>query len=246
MTDATLGRGPIGSAAPGELTWGDNLARSEEAASSGLAIQRASRDEKLLLSFAYRLIALCILLMIAPLMVAIAVAVFVHDRGPVFFAHTRIGQGGRPFKCLKFRSMCADAERRLAAHLASDPNANAEWQCQQKLRNDPRVTGVGRFLRRSSLDELPQLINVVRGEMSLVGPRPIVQAEIAKYRHRFKAYASVKPGITGLWQVMGRNDAKYSTRIALDCLYVSRRCAALDVVILLRTIPSVILYKGPC
>jgi lipopolysaccharide/colanic/teichoic acid biosynthesis glycosyltransferase len=197
-----------------------------------------------LLSFWHRLIAFIILVAIAPLMAAIALAVYAQDRGQIFFAHTRIGLHGRRFKCLKFRSMCLDAEHRLAAHLSADPEAREEWRCSQKLRNDPRITPMGRFLRRSSLDELPQLINVLRGEMSLVGPRPIVEAEVAKYNRRFRYYASVKPGITGLWQVSGRNNTPYRTRVALDCLYASRRCFAFDMIILLRTVPAVLLRQG--
>jgi lipopolysaccharide/colanic/teichoic acid biosynthesis glycosyltransferase len=192
------------------------------------------------------LLALLLLAAIAPLMAAIAVAVFAHDGGPAFFAHSRVGRGGARFKCLKFRSMCVDAEERLSRHLAADPQAREEWRRSQKLRNDPRVTPLGRFLRRSSLDELPQLINVVRGEMSLVGPRPIVEAEIANYGRRFPYYASVKPGITGLWQVGGRSDTPYRTRIALDSLYARRRGLALDMSILLRTVPVVLFRHGSC
>jgi exopolysaccharide production protein ExoY len=136
------------------------------------------------------------LMFLLPLMVVIAVAIFVQDGGPVFFAHRRIGRGGRPFYCLKFRSMAVGAEARLATLLASSPLARAEWARDHKLRYDPRITSLGAFLRRSSLDELPQLLNVLRGEMSIVGPRPIVEAEISRYGRRFRNYCSVKPGIT--------------------------------------------------
>jgi Undecaprenyl-phosphate galactose phosphotransferase WbaP len=189
-------------------------------------------------------IALLMLVFLAPLMIALAVAVFAQDGGPVFFAHRRVGRGGRHFHCLKFRSMAADAEERLADLLASDPAARVEWAADHKLRNDPRVTTLGAFLRRSSLDELPQLFNVIQGDMSLVGPRPIVEAEISKYGRRFRYYCAVKPGITGLWQVSGRNDVSYRTRVAMDCLYASRRTIWLDLALLAWTVPAVLSRRG--
>jgi exopolysaccharide production protein ExoY len=140
--------------------------------------------------------------------------------------------------------MAIDAEARLAEVLASDPIARAEWETDHKLRNDPRVTRLGAFLRKSSLDELPQLINVLKGEMSLVGPRPIVDAEAIKYGRRFRFYASVKPGITGLWQVSGRNDTTYRTRVAMDCIYATRRNVLMDAGILFATVPAVLMSRG--
>lgn len=190
------------------------------------------------------LIALVALIFLAPLMIAIAIAVYAQDGGPVVFAHRRIGRGGRHFKCLKFRSMAVDAQERLAQLLATDPAAREEWERDHKLRNDPRVTRLGAFLRKSSLDELPQLINVLRGEMSLVGPRPIVDAEAPKYGHRFRYYCAVKPGITGLWQVSGRNDTSYRSRVAMDCVYATHRNALLDAKIMLATVPAVLLSRG--
>lgn len=184
------------------------------------------------------------LLLVAPVMIAIGVAIFIQDGGPPMFAHRRIGQGGRAFLCLKFRTMAIDAQRRLDELLASNPMARAEWERDHKLRDDPRVTALGAFLRRSSLDELPQLLNVLRGEMNLVGPRPIVEAEIAKYGRRFRFYASVKPGITGLWQVSGRNDTGYRARITLDCVYARRRSLLLDGFIILATVPAVLSRRG--
>lgn len=177
-------------------------------------------------------------------MLLVAVAVYVQDGGPILFAHRRIGCNGRAFYCLKFRSMAVDAERRLADLLASDPAARAEWALDHKLRRDPRVTRLGAFLRKSSLDELPQLLNVLRGDMSLVGPRPIVEAEVAKYGHRFRDYCAVKPGITGLWQISGRNDTSYRTRVALDSLYARRRNVGLDAYILACTLPAVLTKRG--
>ena len=189
-------------------------------------------------------VALLALVFLLPIMLLVAMAVYAQDGGPILFAHRRIGLNGRTFYCLKFRSMAVDAEERLAAVLASDPAARAEWEQDHKLRRDPRVTPLGAFLRKTSLDELPQLFNVLRGEMSVVGPRPIVEAEVAKYGRWFPAYCAVKPGITGLWQVSGRNDTSYRTRVALDCVYARRRSFGLDAYIIAATVPAVLLRKG--
>jgi exopolysaccharide production protein ExoY len=189
-------------------------------------------------------IALVALVFLAPVMLGVAFAIFAQDGGPVVFAHRRIGRGGRYFYCLKFRSMAIDAEQRLADLLANDPVARAEWDKDHKLRNDPRVTRLGAFLRKSSLDELPQLFNVLKGEMSLVGPRPIVDAEVAKYGRRFASYCAVKPGITGLWQVSGRNDTSYRARVAMDCIYARQRNVLMDGVIIAATVPAVLMRKG--
>jgi lipopolysaccharide/colanic/teichoic acid biosynthesis glycosyltransferase len=196
------------------------------------------------LGIVYAAVAFIALILLIPLMTMIALAIFIQDGGPVIFAHSRVGQRRRMFPCLKFRTMAKDAEARLAELLASDPAARAEWEKDHKLRNDPRVTPLGRILRKSSLDELPQLINVIRGEMSLVGPRPIVEAEIPKYGRRIHDYYAVKPGLTGLWQVSGRNDVSYRTRVAMDCMYARRRSAALDAAIIARTIPAIFLRRG--
>jgi len=190
------------------------------------------------------MIALVALIFLSPLLIAVAAAIFVQDGGPVIFAHRRIGRGGRHFPCYKFRSMAVDAEARLQELLAKDPVARAEWEKDHKLRDDPRVTRLGAFLRKSSLDELPQLLNVLRGEMSLVGPRPIVDAETTKYGRRFRHYCAVKPGITGLWQVSGRNDTSYRTRVALDSLYAARRNVLLDAKVLVATVPAVLVARG--
>jgi len=189
-------------------------------------------------------VALLALVFLAPVMLAVGLAVFLQDGGPVVFAHRRIGRGGRYFHCLKFRSMAVDAEQRLAEILANDPSDRAEWEEHHKLRSDPRVTRLGAFLRRTSLDELPQLFNVLRGDMSLVGPRPIVDAEVAKYGRRFASYCAVKPGITGLWQVSGRTDTSYRARVAMDCIYARRRGLLMDAMIILATAPAVLLRRG--
>jgi lipopolysaccharide/colanic/teichoic acid biosynthesis glycosyltransferase len=189
-------------------------------------------------------IALAVLVLLAPLFIVVAAFVRAQDGGPALFAHERIGQGGRTFKCLKFRSMLTEADARLAAYLATNPAARAEWERDHKLRQDPRITRLGHFLRRSSIDELPQLFNVLRGEMSLVGPRPIVHAEVHRYGWRFRHYTAVKPGITGLWQVSGRNNTTYRRRVALDSAYGKTASLALYVGILLRTVPAVVLSRG--
>jgi exopolysaccharide production protein ExoY len=185
-----------------------------------------------------------LLLFILPVMAFVALSVFMHDGGPIFFSHRRVGRNGRSFFCLKFRSMAIDAEERLQNLLATDPAARAEWANDHKLKRDPRITPLGQFLRTSSLDELPQLFNVLRGEMSLVGPRPVVQAESVKYGRRFGSYCSVRPGITGLWQVSGRNDVSYRRRVAMDVLYARSKSLPLDFKILLLTVPAVLLKRG--
>jgi lipopolysaccharide/colanic/teichoic acid biosynthesis glycosyltransferase len=180
-----------------------------------------------------------------PLFVSVAL-VLAFQNGPILIGHRRIGLGGHSFKCLKFRSMVIDADERLARLLREDHVARDEWARNHKLRNDPRVTRVGRFLRRSSLDELPQLFNVLKGEMSIVGPRPIVEAEIARYGRRIAKYYSVKPGITGIWQVSGRNDVAYRTRVAMDCLYARSVRPSLYLWLVVATIPAVLSRRGSC
>lgn len=182
-----------------------------------------------------------LLVMILPLMAVIAVLVSL-DGGPVFYGHSRVGLGGRPFRCLKFRTMIVEAEECFEEYLSYHPGVVEEWAQTRKLRFDPRVTGIGKILRATSLDELPQLLNVLRGEMSLVGPRPVTRQEIALYGESAPLYASVRPGITGLWQVSGRNDLDYAARVALDARYVLERGAAMDLAILLRT-PAVVLRR---
>lgn len=184
------------------------------------------------------------LVFLAPLLGVVAVAVWLQDGGSCIYAQSRVGRGGETFKCLKFRSMLVDADKRLAELLATDPQARAEWDRDHKLRQDPRITALGSFLRRSSVDEIPQLVNVIRGEMSLVGPRPIVAAEVRRYGHYFRDYCSVTPGITGLWQVSGRNDVSYRRRVALDVTYARNKSLMLDLKILLATIPAVLLRRG--
>lgn len=188
--------------------------------------------------------ALALLAFLAPLMILIALLVYVSDPGPVIFAHRRVGRGGKMFPVYKFRSMVVDAESRLAELLARDPEARAQWNRDHKLKNDPRITAFGNFLRRSSLDELPQLINVIRGDMSLVGPRPISPAESERYGRYIREYWAVRPGITGLWQISGRNDVSYRRRVALDVAFARSYSLALYLRIAVMTVPAVIFARG--
>lgn len=183
-------------------------------------------------------------LLLLPLLGLIALAIKLESRGPVFFAHKRIGKNGQTFRAWKFRTMVHNADEVLRQTLETNPTARAEWERDQKLRNDPRITQVGRWLRRSSLDELPQIWNVLLGEMSLVGPRPIVQAEVERYGDRFALYTQVLPGITGLWQVSGRNDTGYAERVSLDTYYVRNWSPWLDLYLIARTFWAVLWSKG--
>jgi exopolysaccharide production protein ExoY len=189
-------------------------------------------------------IALLLLLLLALPMLVLA-ALVRSDGGPALFAHRRVGKGGRIFGCLKFRSMVVDAEARLAALLEHDAAAREEWASTRKLKNDPRVTRIGRFLRATSLDELPQLINVLKGEMSLVGPRPVTPAELAAhYGAAAEHYQLVRPGITGPWQVSGRNETSYDRRVALDVAYATQPSLLTDIRLLLATPAAVLMRRG--
>jgi Undecaprenyl-phosphate galactose phosphotransferase WbaP len=185
-----------------------------------------------------------ILVILSPLFIIVAVLVKLADPGPIMFCHTRVGYGGRKFQCLKFRSMVADADRLLRNRLESDPKARREWDRTQKLTNDPRITPIGKFLRQSSLDELPQLINVMRGEMSLVGPRPVAPSETKRYGDKLPLYLKARPGLTGIWQVSGRSNCVYNQRIEMDADYVTNWCFSRDVAILLRTPGAVFARRG--
>lgn len=167
-----------------------------------------------------------------------------QDGGPAIFAHKRVGQSGKMFNCYKFRSMRVDAEEQLRELLAEDPALRVEWEKEFKLKDDPRISPIGHFLRRTSLDELPQLFNVIKGEMSLVGPRPVVQAELARYGDDVDYFLMVRPGMTGLWQVSGRNDVDYDTRVYLDTWYVKNWSLWYDIAILFKTIKVVFKRKG--
>ncbi|AIO37690.1 sugar transferase [Burkholderia sp. AU19243] len=184
-----------------------------------------------------------LLVMLAPVLLGIAWLVR-RDGGPAIFGHERVGRDGRRFKCLKFRSMVTNADAVLKALLERDADARAEWDREFKLKHDVRITPIGRLLRKTSLDELPQLLNVLKGDMSLVGPRPIVEAELERYGADLRYYLMAKPGMTGLWQVSGRNDTDYATRVSLDVRYVREWSLRRDIGILFRTITVVVRGSG--
>jgi len=190
------------------------------------------------------LFAMSALVFLAPLLVVISLLIFLQDRHQPFYRHRRIGFHGRPIRVLKFRSMAIDSEARLQRLLAENPAARAEWEEGHKLKVDPRITGIGRFLRKSSLDELPQLWNILIGEMSLVGPRPIVTDEVSRYASAFPTYCRARPGLTGLWQISGRNDVSYRERVSLDVRYVKTQSFFGDIGVIVRTLPAVLLRRG--
>lgn len=174
----------------------------------------------------------------------LAATLIAAEGGPVFFIHQRVGRGGKPFGYLKFRTMRSDGDQELQRKLGADPVARREWETHRNFRNDTRVTRVGHFLRKHSLDDLPQLINVLLGEMSLVGPRPVVASELDFFGSMAPAYLSVRPGITGPWQVNGRSVVHYDRRVALDTAYVASRSFWGDLAILCRTVVAVLSGKG--
>ncbi|WP_240007213.1 sugar transferase [Pseudaquidulcibacter saccharophilus] len=184
------------------------------------------------------------LVFLAPVLFTVALFVYLQDGGPIFYGQDRIGKNGKKFKCYKFRSMLVDSAERLEKLLATDAEAREEWERDHKLKNDPRITKFGNFIRKTSLDEFPQLWNVIKGEMSLVGPRPIVYNEIVKYGSSFRYYKSVKPGITGMWQVSGRNNIDYVRRVAIDRKFVQSKSAFLYLYIIFATVPAVLAQKG--
>jgi len=188
-------------------------------------------------------LALLLLPALAPV-IAVLWALTRRDGGPGFFGHTRIGRNGRSFRCWKIRTMVVNAEAMLAAHLAADPEAAAEWARDFKLADDPRITPLGDLLRRTSLDELPQIWNVLKGEMSFVGPRPVPRVELRQYGRYRTAYLSLKPGITGLWQVSGRNDVTYDERVRMDVEYLQTMSLREDIRILVKTVGSVLGRTG--
>jgi exopolysaccharide production protein ExoY len=185
-------------------------------------------------------IALSGIVLLAPLLIICFVATVVTSPGPALFRHKRVGFNGRYFDCLKFRTMVTDAPERLRQLLESDPIAAAEWAANRKLHYDPRVTAIGAILRKSSLDELPQLFNVLRGDMSIIGPRPVTEEELVRYLTSIGDYLACRPGITGLWQVSGRSTTTYNKRVACDTFYARNWSMALDAKILIITIPSLL------
>jgi exopolysaccharide production protein ExoY len=185
-----------------------------------------------------------LLITLSPIFVVVALAIKLCDGGPVFFVHRRVGFLSRPFNCLKFRTMAIDTVERLKSFLAENKHHSREWSANRKLKSDPRLIPIGLILRRMSVDELPQLINVLRGDMSLVGPRPIVSDELAHYGPDAALYLSVRPGLTGAWQVSGRSDTTYKTRVGIDREYCLNWSTLRDITIIVRTVPAVLLARG--
>ena len=206
------------------------------------AARRAPSD------FLKRAMDLCIAIPMAiflvPAFIALAIIVYLDDPGPILFRHRRRGAGGKHFECVKFRTMVRNADRRLQEVLDADPALRREWEANHKLKDDPRLTGVGGVLRRYSLDELPQLWNIIRGEMSIVGPRPIVDDEVRRYGDDIEYYNMVRPGVIGLWQISGRSDTTYAERVEMDVEYAQRRNIFLDIGILISSIPAILSRKG--
>jgi exopolysaccharide production protein ExoY len=182
------------------------------------------------------------LVLAAPVLLLVALLIRVTLGGPTVYLHNRVGFGGKPFNCYKFRSMVANSDEVLRQYLTTNPDAAREWEEFRKLRNDPRVTVLGQMLRKSSLDELPQLFNILRGDMSCVGPRPIVKEELCRYGSHVGEYLRARPGLTGLWQVSGRSRTDYAQRVSLDSQYVRNWSAWLDLVILFRTAIAVMRF----
>lgn len=199
------------------------------------------RWEKSVIDFVF---ALFLSIVSIPLFIIIPVLIKITSSGPVFYRHKRLGKGGREFYIWKFRTMFNDAEKRLQALFADNPEAEKEWKRSFKLANDPRITPLGRILRRTSLDELPQIFNVFRGEMSVVGPRPITDAEIRYYGVHYELFKRAKPGITGLWQCSGRSETSYERRVALDCQYILNWSPWIDFWVMINTIGAVCFMKG--
>ena len=184
---------------------------------------------------------LAVLTLGSPLFLLLAALVMLSSPGPVFYVQRRIGRGYKEFGCIKFRTMRPDADRILSRVLAQSPQLRAEFRKDFKLKSDPRITRIGRFLRRSSLDELPQFLNVLKGDMSVVGPRPIVQGEVERYGRHMDEVLAVRPGLTGIWQVSGRNNLSYPIRVKMDVSYARRRSVLIDLAIIVCTV-GVILF----
>jgi len=192
------------------------------------------------------MLALSGIILLAPLLIICFAVTALTSPGPALFRHRRVGFNGKDFDCFKFRTMMTDAPERLRKLLESDPSAAAEWATNRKLRNDPRITAIGGILRKSSLDELPQLFNVLKGDMSIVGPRPVTDEELERYASSVNAYLSCRPGITGLWQVSGRSTTTYNKRVACDTFYARNWSMALDVKIIAVTIPALLVSDNAC
>jgi exopolysaccharide production protein ExoY len=211
-----------------------DLGRMDRRLKSGLRLKRACDLVGAVLG----------IIVLSPVFLFLMLFIKLSDGGSMFYGHRRVGRHGKEFRCLKFRTMVPNGDEVLNRHIADNPAARVEWLATRKLQDDPRVTPIGAVLRKLSLDELPQLINIVRGEMSIVGPRPVVQDELAYYGTHAAVYLMYRPGLTGLWQVSGRNDVSYETRVAFDRHYVENWTFATDLVIIAKTVPAVCLSRG--
>ncbi|APX26251.1 hypothetical protein GCM10011326_44630 [Salipiger profundus] len=227
------------------LDAGATLNETSHLFSRRMAYRREAR--KFYARFTKRVVDLVFALLLMPVLLPVITLLWVLTRldgGPGFFGHRRIGKNGKVFRCWKIRTMMPNAEERLVSYLAENPAAAEEWARDHKLTNDPRITKIGHFLRATSLDELPQIWNVLTGEMSFVGPRPVVRAEMRKYGHGRTAYLTMKPGITGLWQVSGRNDVSYAERVAMDIEYLQTVSLVTDCTLIAKTAGSVMNRTG--
>lgn len=203
--------------------------------------KRSTATSKVVFDKVFAIFALAVF---SPLLLVISLLILAVEGRQVFFGHTRIGQNGKPFQCWKFRTMVLDAEQRLHDALGKDPALQKEWNATRKMKNDPRISKLGRFLRKTSLDELPQFWNVLKGEMSVVGPRPVVADELAYYGVHVRDYASVRPGLTGAWQVSGRSNTSYDERVALDVHYIRHASMRDDLSIIFRTFGAILGQSG--
>ncbi len=190
------------------------------------------------------LVASLALLFVAPLLLIVGLLIRLQDGQKALYSPPRLGRNGDTFQCFKLRSMVPNAAGKLEAVLASDPAAKLEWELTQKLTNDPRITPLGKFIRATSIDELPQLLNIIRGDMSFVGPRPISHSERSKYGESFEFYCRVRPGLTGVWQTSGRSNVSYTERVEMDTKYVQTRTFLGDIWIMLKTVPAVLMSVG--
>jgi lipopolysaccharide/colanic/teichoic acid biosynthesis glycosyltransferase len=211
------------------------LSVSPQLLSADQLIELQSRRSRVIKRSGDIVFSLAVLTLGSPVFLLLGLLVKLTSRGPVFYVQQRVGRGYRSFGCIKFRTMRRDADKVLSAVLAQSPDLQEEFRNDFKLKNDPRITRLGKFLRRSSLDELPQFLNVLRGEMSVVGPRPIVRKELPRYGDRMDEVLAVRPGLTGLWQVSGRNNLSYEKRVKLDVRYARHRSLRLDLNIIART-----------
>jgi len=211
------------------------LSVSPQLLSAEQLIELQSRRSRVIKRSGDIVFSLAVLTLGSPVLLLLGLLVKVTSRGPVFYVQQRVGRGYRSFGCIKFRTMRRDADKVLSTVLAQSPDLEEEFRNDFKLRNDPRITRLGKFLRRSSLDELPQFLNVLRGEMSVVGPRPIVRKELPRYGDRMDEVLAVRPGLTGLWQVSGRNNLSYEKRVKLDLRYARHRSLRMDLKIIART-----------